>query len=79
MTLFEGAVRTFGVVWSNLFRNKGAVNKELLHITDWLPTLYEAAGNFKCFKLFSEETLCVCDVTKKKSFQLILKHTPIKI
>lgn len=50
MTLFEGAVRTFGVVWSDLFRNARTVNTELLHITDWLPTLYEAAGNLKNFK-----------------------------
>ncbi|PSN50827.1 Arylsulfatase B [Blattella germanica] len=41
-TQWEGGVRTPAVVWSPLFTRR--VSQELMHVTDWLPTLYSAAG-----------------------------------
>lgn len=43
-TLHEGGVRNTAVMWSNLLPNKKYVEKNVVHITDWFPTLYAAAG-----------------------------------
>lgn len=43
-TLWEGGVRGAGLLWSPLIAHPGRVSTQLLHITDWLPTLYAAAG-----------------------------------
>lgn len=45
-TLFEGGVRTAAAVYHSKIKNKGGVSNSLFHISDWLPTLYAAAGNF---------------------------------
>ncbi|XP_055343843.1 arylsulfatase B-like isoform X2 [Paramacrobiotus metropolitanus] len=43
-SLFEGGVRTLSFIWSPLLQRCGHITNQLFHITDWLPTLYEAAG-----------------------------------
>nr|UNO37555.1 sulf3 [Psylliodes affinis] len=43
-TLFEGGVRGTAAIYSPLFEKKNYINKELIHITDLLPTFYRAAG-----------------------------------
>lgn len=43
-TLNEGGVRNIGALWSPKLKQKNLVNKNVMHITDWLPTLYAAAG-----------------------------------
>ncbi|XP_050425419.1 arylsulfatase B-like isoform X2 [Adelges cooleyi] len=43
-TPWEGAVRTAAFVWSRLLSNRRRVSRGLMHITDWMPTLYRAAG-----------------------------------
>lgn len=45
-TLWEGGVRGVGVVWSSKFKpnSGGRVSNRMMHICDWLPTLYAAAG-----------------------------------
>ncbi|GFG35010.1 hypothetical protein Cfor_01113 [Coptotermes formosanus] len=43
-TLWEGGVRGAGLLWSPLIHRPGRVSTQLFHITDWLPTLYAAAG-----------------------------------
>jgi len=42
--LFEGGVRTNSFIWSPLLPKRGRITEQLFHVTDWLPTLYEAAG-----------------------------------
>ncbi len=42
--MWEGGVRGSGFIYSSLLASSGYVQQNMLHITDWLPTLYHAAG-----------------------------------
>lgn len=43
-TLYEGGVRGVAALWSPRLRKAARVCNYLVHMTDWLPTLYSAAG-----------------------------------
>ncbi|XP_075534848.1 arylsulfatase B-like [Dermacentor variabilis] len=43
-TLWEGGTRVPAFVWSPLLANRRRVSEQLMHITDWLPTLYSIGG-----------------------------------
>lgn len=43
-TLWEGGVRAAAFVWSPLLKKTRRVSQQLMHVTDWVPTLYSAAG-----------------------------------
>ena len=44
--LWEGGVRGVGLVHGTIFQKTGVKCKELLHVTDWYPTLVNLAGKF---------------------------------
>ncbi|KAH9377829.1 hypothetical protein HPB48_006502 [Haemaphysalis longicornis] len=43
-TLWEGSVRVPAFLWNAQLVQSPRVSNQLMHITDWLPTLYSAAG-----------------------------------
>ncbi|KAK4299256.1 hypothetical protein Pmani_028454 [Petrolisthes manimaculis] len=43
-SMWEGGVRGAGVLWSPAVARPGRVAPQMVHITDWLPTLLSAAG-----------------------------------
>ncbi|KAJ8976024.1 hypothetical protein NQ317_003565 [Molorchus minor] len=43
-TLWEGGVRGAALVWSPLIEKSSRIANQSMHISDWLPTLVEAAG-----------------------------------
>ncbi|XP_066603644.1 arylsulfatase B-like isoform X2 [Prorops nasuta] len=43
-SLYEGGVRGVAAIWSPRLKKPARVSNQLIHITDWLPTLYCAAG-----------------------------------
>lgn len=43
--MWEGGVRGAGLLWSPAVAQPGRVAPQMVHITDWLPTLMSAAGN----------------------------------
>lgn len=46
-TYFEGGIRVPAFIWSRLLNGTRRVSNQLMHITDWLPTLFSAAGGDK--------------------------------
>jgi arylsulfatase A-like enzyme len=43
-TPWEGSSRTVALLWSKALQKRRRVSYQLMHISDWLPTLYSAAG-----------------------------------
>ncbi|KAH8375397.1 hypothetical protein KR200_005104 [Drosophila serrata] len=54
-TLWEGGVRAAGLIWSPLLKKRERVADQTMHITDWLPTLLEAAGGPSALANLSQE------------------------
>ena len=53
-TLWEGGLRGVGFVHGKMLKKTGVKCTELLHVTDWYPTLLYLAGNYwqpYCFYL----------------------------
>ncbi|XP_060839029.1 arylsulfatase B-like [Rhopalosiphum padi] len=42
--VLDGGVRGVAAIWSPWLKKKHRISENLFHITDWLPTLYTAAG-----------------------------------
>lgn len=47
--MYEGGVRGAALIWSPLLPS-GVVSQEFIHMSDWLPTFYSAAGQFSALK-----------------------------
>lgn len=41
---WEGAMRCAAAIWSPLIKKPQRVSGQLMHISDWLPTFFSAAG-----------------------------------
>lgn len=54
-TLWEGGVRGAGLIWSPLLKKRSRVSNQTMHIADWLPTLYSAAGGSPEYKPYSRQ------------------------
>lgn len=42
--LWEGGVRGVSFIWSPFLRHRSRIYNELMHISDWLPTILSAVG-----------------------------------
>ena len=62
-TLWEGGMRGISFVHGNMLGRRGVKCKELLHVTDWYPTLVNLVGTvYGSFTVFG----CVLDVFEFK-------------
>ncbi|KAB7494064.1 Arylsulfatase B [Armadillidium nasatum] len=43
-SMWEGGIRGSSFIWSSLMKNPGRVSTEMMHVSDWLPTLFNAIG-----------------------------------
>jgi len=43
-TLWEGGTRAASFVYGSMLARRGSVSRQVVHVTDWLPTLVTAAG-----------------------------------
>jgi len=43
-TYWEGGMRATGFIWSPLLKKSKRVSNQLIHVTDWLPTIMHVAG-----------------------------------
>ncbi|XP_067935377.1 arylsulfatase B-like [Watersipora subatra] len=43
-TYWEGGMRATGFIWSPLLQKSGRVSNQLIHVSDWLPTIMHIAG-----------------------------------
>lgn len=43
---WEGATRNIAAIWSPLIKKPQRVSNQLMHISDWLPTFFSAAGKY---------------------------------
>ncbi|XP_054721614.1 arylsulfatase B-like [Uloborus diversus] len=78
-TLLEGAIRGTAFVWSRFLRNMRKVSNELMHITDWLPTLLALAGGnpaeLQDIDGFNQWSSICCGGTSKRN-EILLNIDP---
>ncbi|CAL1278119.1 unnamed protein product [Larinioides sclopetarius] len=61
-TFWEGGIHLPALIWSPLLNlGKPRISQQLMHVTDWLPTLYKAAGNRGQQHLHSSMHWRLCD------------------
>lgn len=52
---WEGGMRNIAAIWSPLIKNPKRVSNNLMHISDWLPTLFSAAGNISLLFFYKND------------------------
>jgi arylsulfatase B len=58
-TEFEGGVRVAAAIFSPLFKKRGYVNTDLIHLVDWLPTFYAIAGESTLLRNLLFQNICI--------------------
>lgn len=51
-TLWEGGVRAGAFIWSPLLKQPQRIANQLMHVVDWMVTLFGAVGQFAVILLF---------------------------
>ena len=46
-TYWEGGMRATGFIWSPLLKKAKRVSNQMMHVTDWLPTIMHIAGKYE--------------------------------
>lgn len=72
-TLWEGGVRGVAFVHGKMLQRKGVKNRELLHSTDWYPTLVKLGG--KAANLLNHPRIKV----RKSTFAKKAKKSPFSL
>ncbi|GBN81575.1 Arylsulfatase B [Araneus ventricosus] len=69
--VWEGGIRVPAFIWSPLLQlQEPRVSMQLMHVTDWLPTLYSAAGEFNIIS-FHISTLREHTTVKPRNFSIL--------
>ena len=82
-TVFEGGLRGFSFVWSKNLENANYDNHELMHITDWYPTIVEGIAGIKLDKKNNLDGYNMWEMLNKKNMssprsEILLSLNPPK-
>lgn len=57
-TLWEGGIRVPAFIWSPLLGASRRISNQMMHVVDWMVTLYSAAGQYMITFAFASLRIC---------------------